>query len=105
MMTDGKEERQFLHAEDCSNALMILSQQYETIDRDKNLHITSFQWNTVLEIAELINEQISCKITPSTEIDEVQMNKKNDPDPYILEFWKPEISLREGINKIIKSIK
>ena len=33
------------------------------------------------------------------------MNKKNDPDPYILEFWKPEISLREGINKIIKSIK
>lgn len=62
--------------EDCSNALMILSQQYETIDRDKNLHITSFQWNTVLEIAELINEQISCKITPSTEVDEVQMNKK-----------------------------
>ncbi len=56
MMTDGKEERQFLHAEDCSNALMILSQQYETIDRDKNLHITSFKWNTVLEIAELINE-------------------------------------------------
>jgi len=105
MMTDGKEERQFLHAEDCSNALMILSQQYETIDRDKNLHITSFKWNTVLEIAELINEQISCKITPSTEVDEVQMNKKNDPDPYILEFWKPEISLREGINKIIESIK
>jgi nucleoside-diphosphate-sugar epimerase len=104
MMTDGKEERQFLYAEDCSNALMILSQKYDEIDREKNLHITSFGWNSILEIAEIIQETIPCKITPSTEIDSVQLNKKNEPDPYILEFWKPEISLREGINKIIKSI-
>jgi nucleoside-diphosphate-sugar epimerase len=104
MMTDGKEERQFLYAEDCSNALMILSQKYDEIDREKNLHITSFGWNSILEIAEIIQETIPCKITPSTEIDSIQLNKKNEPDPYILEFWKPEISLREGINKIIKSI-
>ncbi len=105
MMTDGKEERQFLHAEDCSNALMILSQNYDSIDRDKNLHITSFEWNTILQIAKLIQEQIPCKITPSSEIDEVQLNKKNDPDPYILEFWNPKVSLKEGINKIIESMK
>jgi nucleoside-diphosphate-sugar epimerase len=104
MMTDGKEERQFLHAEDCSNALMILSEKYSEIDRDKNLHITSFEWSTILEIAKIIQETITCKITPSTEIDSVQLNKKNEPDPYILEFWKPKISLKEGVNKIIKSI-
>ena len=104
MMTDGKEERQFLHAEDCSNALMILSEKYDEIDRDKNLHITSFEWNTILEIAEIIQEKITCKIIPSTEIDSVQLNKKNEPDPYILEFWEPKISLKEGVNKIIKSI-
>jgi len=56
MMTDGKEERQFLHAEDCSRCLMTLSEKYDEIDRDSNLHITNFEWNTVLEIAEIIKE-------------------------------------------------
>jgi nucleoside-diphosphate-sugar epimerase len=105
MMTDGKELRQFLHAEDCSNALYILSQKYDEIDRDSNLHITSFEWNSIMEIAEIISEEIPCEIIPSNEIDTVQLDKRNEPDPYILNFWKPEISLREGINKIIKEMK
>jgi nucleoside-diphosphate-sugar epimerase len=104
MMTDGKEERQFLHAEDCSRALMILSQKYDEIDRNTNLHITNFEWNTILEIAEIIKDEIPCEIIPSKEIDTVQLNKRNEPDPYILNFWKPKISLREGINKVIQSL-
>jgi len=104
MMTDGKEERQFLHAEDCSRCLMILSEKYNEIDRDSNLHITNFEWNTVLGIAEIIKELIPCDIQPSEEIDSVQMNKRNEPDPYILNFWKPTISLKEGIKKIINQI-
>lgn len=105
MMTDGTEERQFLHAEDCSNALMILSQKYDEIDRDQELHITNFEWNTVLEVADIIKESIHCKITPSAEKDTVQLNKRNEPDPYILNFWKPTISLKEGIGKIIDEMK
>ena len=105
MMTDGKEERQFLHAEDCSRALMILSQKYDEIDRNTNLHITNFEWNTILEIAEIIKDEIPCEIIPSKEVDTVQLNKRNEPDPYILNFWKPKISLREGINKIIEEMK
>jgi len=104
MMTDGTEERQFLHAEDCSNALMILSQKYNEIDRDKELHITNFEWNTILDVANIINEEIPCKITPSKEIDTVQLNKRNEPYPYILNYWKPTISLKEGIKKIITQI-
>lgn len=104
MLTDGKEERQFLHAEDCSRCLMILSQEYHEIDRDANLHITNFEWNTIMEIAEIIKESIPCEIIPSTEIDTVQLNKRNEPDPYILSFWKPTINLKEGINKIIKEM-
>jgi hypothetical protein len=57
-----------------------------------------------MEIAEIISEEIPCKITPSNEIDTVQLDKRNEPDPYILNFWKPEISLREGIKKIIDEI-
>jgi nucleoside-diphosphate-sugar epimerase len=104
MMTDGTEERQFLHAEDCSNALMILSQKYNEIDRDKELHITNFEWNTILDVANIINVEIPCKITPSKEIDTVQLNKRNEPYPYILNYWKPTISLKEGIKKIITQI-
>jgi nucleoside-diphosphate-sugar epimerase len=101
MMTDGTEERQFLHAEDCSNALMILSQKYNEIDRGKELHITNFEWSTILDVAKIISEEIPCKITPSTETDTVQLNKRNEPDPHILNYWKPTISLKEGIKKII----
>ena len=104
MMTNGIEQRQFLHAEDCSNALYILSQKYNEIDRVQNLHITNFEWNSILEIAQIISEYIPCNISPSKEIDIVQLDKRNEPDPYILNFWKPEISLREGIKKIINEI-
>lgn len=104
MMTDGKELRQFLHAEDCSNALHILSKKYNEIDREKNLHITSFEWNSILEVAQIISEEIPCEIHPSKDIDTVQLDKRNEPDPYILNFWRPEITLRLGINKVIKSL-
>lgn len=105
MLTDGKEQRQFLHAEDCSNALYILSQKYNEIDRDKNLHITSFEWNSILEVAEIISKEIPCSVEPSKDIDTVQLDKRNEPDPYILNFWKPEITLDEGIKKIINYMK
>lgn len=104
MLTDGTEERQFLHAEDCSNALYILSKKYDVIDREKNLHITNFEWNSILDVAEIIKKVIPCEIQQSKEKDSVQLNKKNEPDPYILSFWKPEISLEEGINKVINLI-
>lgn len=103
MLTDGTEERQFLHAEDCSRCLLKISEKYNEIDRDRNLHITSFKWNSILEIAQIISETIPCKIIPSKNVDEVQLNKKNEPDDYVLSFWSPEISLKDGINKIIKS--
>jgi nucleoside-diphosphate-sugar epimerase len=104
MLTDGKEERQFLHAEDCSRCLMILSEKYNEIDRESSLHITNFEWTTILEVAEIIKESIPCEIIPSNDIDSVQLNKRNEPDPYILNFWIPKIKIKEGINKIIKEI-
>lgn len=101
MMTDGTELRQFLHAEDCSNALYILSEKYNEIEREKNLHITNFEWNSILEVAQIISKEIPCEIVPSKDVDTVQLDKRNEPDQYILNFWKPRISLEEGIKKII----
>lgn len=104
MLTDGTEERQFLHAEDCSRCLLKLSELYDEIDRNQNLHITSFKWNTILDVANIISKRIPCNVNPSKNIDTVQLNKRNEPDNYILNFWSPEISLDEGINKVINTM-
>jgi len=105
MLTTGSELRQFLHAEDCSRALEIISLKYNEIDRNENLHITSFQWNSILEIANIIKGKIPCTIVPSNIEDKIQKDKRNEPDQYILNFWKPEVSLSDGISRIINEFK
>ena len=102
MRTNGKESRQFLYGDDCAECLLTLAQKYNEIDRKKPLHITSFKWNTILEIAETINQIIPCDIIPSTKTDTVQLDKRNEPDPYILEFWTPKTFLLEGISEVTK---
>lgn len=101
MLTDGKEERQFLYSYDCCEALHILSQKYDDISRDEQLHITNFEWNKIIEIAEIIQKEIPCKIVEGKVSDDIQNNQKNKPDEYILNFWKPKTSLLQGIKNII----
>jgi hypothetical protein len=43
-------------------------------------------------------------VIPSRDKDTVQLDKKNEPDPYILNFWEPRTNLKEGINQIYKLI-
>jgi len=66
--------------------------------------IPSYFSYIVKNYPEIIKKYIPCKITPSTDKDIVQFNKRNEPDPYVLTFWKPNISLKEGIGRIIGSM-
>lgn len=100
MLTDGTEERQFLYAEDCCEALYSVMKNYEKIDREKELHITNHKWNTIVEVAEEVVRNFPAKIAPSINKDDVQRGKRNEPDPYILQFWQPKTSLADGIKKI-----
>jgi nucleoside-diphosphate-sugar epimerase len=105
MMTDGTEERQFLYADDCSECLHLLSQSYDTIDRNQELHITSFEWTKVLQVAEIVAEYFpKTVIIPAKFKDDVQKGQRNEPDAYILQHWKPMTSLREGIERIVAHI-
>lgn len=104
MRTDGKESRQFLYGDDCAECLIKLTHKYDTIDRTKQLHVTNFEWNTILDVASIINEIKPCEIIPSSAIDTVQLDKRNEPDPYILNFWKPKTSLKEGIKLLFEKI-
>lgn len=103
LMTTGTESRQFLYAEDCSAALYLLSQSalYSAIPRDENLHITSFQWHTILEVAAMVGKQFGVPVIPSEEEDNVQRFQKNEPDPSIQKYWKPTTCLEDGIKKVI----
>lgn len=102
MISSGQEERQFLYAEDCSDCLHKLAQQYQAIPRDKNLHITNFEWNKIIEVAEIIGRQMNVPVIPGPHTkDPTQLFQKNEPDPFILQYWKPSTSLEEGIRRVI----
>jgi len=106
MMTDGNEERQFLHVEDCSKAMEILALKYNEISRDEELHITSFKWNTIIDVAKIISDYYNnARIIPGLTSDNVQLNKRNEPDIYVLRYWQPEISLKDGIVDVIEKMK
>lgn len=106
MLTDGSEVRQFLHGDDCSKCLYKLSQKFNKLDKKLEYHTTSFEWVSILKIAQIIAEQFpGTEIIPAERKDNVQLNKRNEPDSSILKLWKPEISIKEGIIKIIKEMK
>jgi len=106
MLSNGSELRQFLHVNDCSECLYILSQKYQNLDKTKKYHITSFQWNSILEIAEIVAsnfENIKIQIGKGTDL--TQRDSKNEADKYILKFWAPTIDINEGIKRVIDEIK
>jgi nucleoside-diphosphate-sugar epimerase len=101
MMTTGREERQFLHTDDCSKALLHWCENYESYDRSKSIDITSFEWTSILSIAQKIQKFIPCTIQTGSKEDSIQTGIKNTPSEYVLNFWKPELSLEDGIKKLI----
>jgi nucleoside-diphosphate-sugar epimerase len=103
LLTTGAEMRQFLYAEDCCAALYLLSQPslYNTISREENLHITSFEWRSIIEVATIVAQHFGVPVIPGEQEDSVQRFQKNEPDPGIQKYWKPATSLEEGIKKVI----
>lgn len=105
MRTDGTELRQMLYATDCSLCLHLLSQRYADLPRDNEYHITSFEWVSVLEIANIIAKRFpGTVIIPAEATDTGQYDMRNEPNPHILNYWKPSVSLENGIDEIIKAM-
>jgi len=100
MRTDGTESRQFLYADDASEALLALSQNYKKIDKSQNYSITSFKWDKIYKIAEILDVLSSCDIIPGDKKDKTQRNAMNEPNNNIKKYWEPKTSLEEGIMKL-----
>ena len=110
MMTDGTEEREFLYAEDCCEALETIMDCYYQFTCDDELHITTGVSTSILEIAQNIqvlfdNIGKEIEIIPASSKDEVQKDARNIPDPYITKWWRPRTSIEEGISKVFEVMK
>ena len=110
MMTDGREEREFLYAEDCCEALETIMGCYDQFSSNDELHITTGVSTSILEIAQNIQSLFrsigkEVKISPSSSKDEVQKDARNIPDPYIRKWWTPKTTVVDGISKVFDEIK
>ena len=110
MMTDGTEEREFLYAEDCCEALETIMDNYTDFTSDDELHITTGTSTSILGIAGTIQNlfrQIDkkVKVVPAESKDEVQKDKRNEPSKYINKWWKPKTSVADGISKVFEEMK
>jgi nucleoside-diphosphate-sugar epimerase len=111
MMTDGEEERDFLYAEDCCEALETVMEKYNDFTSEDNLHITSFKYTKIKDIAGIIAGQFNLigkydiKVQPSQEKDSVQLDKRNQADTFIMKWWIPKTSIEQGISKIFESMR
>ena len=110
MMTDGTEERQFLYAEDCCEALETIMESYTDFKPEDHLHITSFRSESIRSVADIIQGQFGLigkevRIKPGLAKDSVQMDKRNEADNYITGWWLPKTNLQDGIAKVFNDMK
>ena len=110
MITDGQEERQFLYAQDCCEALETVMNNYGDFKSDDELHVTSFTSIKIIDIANIIKQKFemigkNVEVKPSIDIDTVQQNSKNVASNYLTNWWKPTTSLEDGIAKVFASMK
>ena len=110
MMTDGTEERQFLYAEDCCEALETIMECYTQFKPEDPLHITSFNTSSIKEVSQIIMGQFNLinrpvKINAGLAKDSVQMDKRNKADNYIQGWWLPKTNLQTGIANVFNEMK
>jgi len=111
MLTDGTEQRQFLYAEDCCEALETVMNCYSDFKPTDPLHITSFNATSIQQIAAIIQgqfnliERFDVKIKPGLAKDSVQMDKRNEADTYITGWWTPKTTIDQGIAKVFAEMK
>ena len=111
MLTDGTEQRQFLYAEDCCEALETVMNCYSDFKPTDPLHITSFNATSIQQIAAIIQGQFNLigkydvKIKPGLAKDSVQLDKRNEADTYITGWWTPKTTIDTGISKVFEEMK
>jgi len=107
MLTNGMESREFLFASDCSEGLYAVMKRFKFFSKsNEELHLTTGKRIKIINIAKIIQKiffkrKIKIKIIPSLKIDDLQKNKNNKSNNFILKYWKPKTEIKNGIEKIL----
>jgi nucleoside-diphosphate-sugar epimerase len=102
LMTDGLEKRQFLHVLDAVRALGTLATNYKKLDKSKYYDVTSFEWYSIQEIAEIVSKELQVPWYSGIKEDVSQKNIMNEPDGHILKYWQPAIGIEHGIKDLCR---
>lgn len=105
ILTTGQEKRQFLSGFEAADALYKLSQFYKNIPRNRELHITSFKWTSIFDLARMISAYLGdIPVNRGEGWDSIQ-GIINEPDDFVLNYWKPTLDLEYGLKHIIDHYK
>jgi nucleoside-diphosphate-sugar epimerase len=106
MLTNGKEEREFLYAEDCCRGLEIIMKNFLLFKaKTSEIDLTSNKLSSILSVAKIITKLFivkgkKVKFIPAKIKDTVQLNKRNKANKFLFKYWKPKFSLKQGIQEV-----
>ena len=106
MLTNGKEDREFLYAEDCCRGLELVMKNFSNITKKTStIDLTSRKSSSILKIAKIIQRLFfqkdkNVEFIPAKTKDTVQLNKKNKSNNFFFKYWTPKFSLNRGIREV-----
>lgn len=96
LLSSGTERRQFLHVDDCADALIRQRQTRQPI-----ADVTSDAWISIREIAEIVARHTGAKVVPGEKPGYESLVEPSCP----LDGWNPSIDLETGIGMVIRTMK
>jgi nucleoside-diphosphate-sugar epimerase len=96
LQTSGVERRQFLHADDCAEALILQRDAGQIL-----AEITTGEWIPVRRVADLIAEMMGAAVVPGPRAGYESLVEPAHPLP----GWGPRIDLRTGLRRVVEAMR
>jgi nucleoside-diphosphate-sugar epimerase len=107
MLTNGNEKRDFLYADDCCHGLLIVMKKYQILKKQEIIDLNYGFYTKIITVAKIVRnifkeKNVIIKIVKGQHIDHVQKNKMNKSNNLLIKYWRPRITLKNGIKKIFQ---
>jgi nucleoside-diphosphate-sugar epimerase len=79
--------------------------KYKDLKRQEIIDLNYGVYTKIINVAKIVKnifkeQSVDIKIIKGRQFDEVQKNKINKSNNLLIKYWKPRISLKNGIQKI-----
>jgi nucleoside-diphosphate-sugar epimerase len=101
MRTSGVEKRDFLHVNDACNAIFVIAKKLSQGEISGSLDVAAFKYHSISDVASIVASIVPATVFVGDREDGVQNGHTAHPSTDILEIWKPQLDLREGIQDIV----